>query len=418
MNCILETTNIGYLGGNMKSREIDYVINNSKEFKYPAFLSQEAASEVRKFHMTMDEYKETPLTELKGLAQRLNVENIFVKDESYRFGLNAFKALGGTYAVAKLLCKKLGLDINEVSFEYFKRKDIQEKIKDMVFVTATDGNHGRGLAWAVQKLGCKSVVYMPKGSSLIRLNAIKDASAEASIMEMNYDDAVRHATEQADKNGWLLVQDTAWEGYEDIPNWITQGYMTMALESFEQINLKGYKRPTHIFLQAGVGSMAGSVLGFYANVFKENCPATIIVEPETANCIYKSALINDGEPHAVEGDLQTIMAGLACGEPNPVTWEVLDNLAHAYVSCPDYVSAHGSRILASPLKSDKKVISGESGSVGIGLLSTILKNKEYESIKKDLGLNEDSVVLCFNTEGDTDPEHYTKIVWDGLYPNK
>lgn len=396
--------------------DIKYVLNPSQNNIYPEFLSLEAAKEVQQFHKTMAEYKETPLVELKMLATKLKVNNIFVKDESFRFDLNAFKALGGTYAVAKIICEKLNIDIKDASFKYFNSPEILPQIKDMVFVTATDGNHGRGLAWAVNKMGCKSVVYMPKGSSNTRLQAIIDAGADASITDLNYDDAVRLATKMAEENDWILVQDTAWEGYENIPNWITQGYSTMALESFNQLKEKGFQGPTHIFLQAGVGSMAGSVLGFYANVLKEQCPKVVIMEAHNANCIYKSILLNDGNPHAVEGDLQTIMAGLACGEANPVTWEVIKNFAFASVSCPDPVSAHGSRVLANPIEPDKRVISGESGSLGIGLVSVILENDTYKVMKDDLGLNEDSIILCFNTEGDTDPESYKQIIEDGLYP--
>lgn len=383
---------------------------------YPPFLSCEEVKKVRNFHMSMDEYKATPLVEMDALAEMLGVGKLYVKDESKRFGLNAFKSLGGTYAVARLLCEKLEISIEDASFDYFRQPEIHDKIKDMVFVTATDGNHGRGLAWAVSKLGCKSVVYMPKGSSQARLQAIRDEGAEASITELNYDDAVRLASENAKKHGWHVVQDTAWEGYESVPNWITQGYATMASEALDQLGLMGVKRPTHVFLQAGVGSMAGAVLGYYANVFKTACPVTIIVEPRAADCIYKSASSEDGQAHFVGGGLNTIMAGLACGEPNPITWPILRDFASAYVSCPDYVAARGMRLLASPPGADTRVISGESGAPGVGLLSFIMQSPTLNVLKTDLGLDESSVVLCFNTEGDTDPEHYQAVVFEGLYP--
>ncbi|MCT4621051.1 MAG: diaminopropionate ammonia-lyase [Marinisporobacter sp.] len=397
--------------------EIKFIVKEQIGGKLPNFLNEEEVKCVRNFHLSMDEYKATPLVALEELAKKLGVHKIYVKDESYRFGLNAFKGLGGTYSIARLLCKKLNIDIKDASFEYFNQPEIKEKIKDMVFVTATDGNHGRGVAWATTKLGCKSVVYMPKGSSLTRLQAIRDAGAEASITDFNYDDAVRIAKQKAEENGWYVVQDTAWEGYEDIPNWITQGYTTMADEALDQMKLDGIKRPTHVFLQAGVGSLAGGVLGYYANVFKDKCPITTIVEPEKADCIYKSALANDGNPHFVTGDLDTIMAGLACGEPNPITWKILQDFAKAYVSCPDYVSARGMRVLANPIGNDKKVIAGESGAVGLGFLSLLIERETLKPLKEKLGLDENSVVICFNTEGDTDPEHYEKIVYDGKNPS-
>lgn len=384
---------------------------------FPELLNETIVEGVRRFHSSINEYRATPLVCLDELAKTLGVSKIYVKDESHRFGLNAFKGLGGTFAIAKLLCKKLGVDINDITFEYFKAKEVKEKIKEMVFITATDGNHGRGVAWAATQLGCKSVVYMPRGAAQRRVDAIREAGAEVFVTDLNYDDAVRLATEEGERNGWYLIQDTAWDGYEEIPNWITQGYSTMADEALEQLRLDGIQRPTHIFLQAGVGSMAGAVLGYYVNRFKGDHPIAVIVEPEQADCIYNSALSGDNEPHFVTGDLDTIMAGLACGEPNPITWEILRDFASLFVSCNDYVSARGVRILANPIGKDQKIISGESGSVGIGLLSVLMERIETQEIRDSIGLNEESVVLFFNTEGDTDPENYRRIVWDGEYPS-
>lgn len=396
---------------------IKALISDKRVNEQPSFLSKAETKGVKNFHATVEGYRATPLVSLDNLAKELGVSKIYVKDESYRFGLNAFKGLGVTYAVAKILCEKLDVNINSVSFDYFKSPEIAEKIKDMVFVTATDGNHGRAVAWAATQLGCKSIVYMPKGSSLRRLYHIKDAGADASILDVNYDDAVRKSKEKAEEIGGYIVQDTAWEGYEKIPNWICQGYTTMAAEALAQMKLDGVIRPTHVFLQAGVGSFAGGILGYYANIFKEQLPITTIVEPEKAACIYKSALTDDDKPHAVTGDLDTIMAGLACGEPNTVTWEILRDFASAYVSCPDYVAARGMRVLANPIGNDEKVVSGESGAVGLGLLSLLMEREELKELKDKLQLDENSVILCFSTEGDTDPDHYKKVVYDGKNPS-
>jgi diaminopropionate ammonia-lyase len=376
----------------------------------PHFLSEEEIKGVRKFHATIDGYEITPLVSLECLAEKLGVSKIYVKDESKRFGLNAFKGLGATYAIARLLCEKLGVDIDSIDYNYFKLPVVKEKIKDMVFVTATDGNHGRAVAWAAAQLGCNSIVYMPKGSSLRRLQHIKDTGAEAFITDVNYDDTVRMAKKKADEIGGLLVQDTAWEGYEKVPNWIAQGYTTMAAEAIDQMKSDGSMKPTHVFLQAGVGSFAGGILGYFTNIYKDEPPVTVIAEPENAACIYKSALADDGKPHSVSGDLNTIMAGLACGEPNTVTWPILRDFAKVYVSCPDYVAAKGMRILAAPSGNDKKVISGESGAVGLGLLTLFLEKEELKPLKEKLKLNENSVIICFSTEGDTDPEQYRAII--------
>lgn len=389
---------------------INAVTNNQIKGELPSFLCEEEVKGVREFHATIEGYEATPLISLERLAEKLGVSKIYVKDESKRFGLNAFKGLGATYAIARLLCEKLDVDIDSIDYNYFKLPEVKEKIKDMVFVTATDGNHGRAVAWAAARLGCSSIVYMPKGSSLRRLQHIKDTGAEAFITDVNYDDTVRLAKKKADEIGGALVQDTAWEGYEKVPNWITQGYTTMAAEAIDQMKSDGGIKPTHVFLQAGVGSFAGGILGYFTNIFKDEPPVTVIAEPENAACIYKSALTDDGRPHSVTGDLNTIMAGLACGEPNTVTWPILRDFAKIYVSCPDYVAAKGMRILAAPSGNDKKVISGESGAVGLGLLTLLLEKEELKPLKEKLKLNENSVIICFSTEGDTDPEQYRAII--------
>lgn len=380
------------------------------------FLSKEVVNEVRGFHESFPDYEVTPLVSLDNLAGEFGVKKIWVKDESYRFGLNAFKVLGGTFAIGKYLSEKLGIDIKDLSFEKLKAPEFQEHMKDITFTTATDGNHGRSVAWAARQLGQKAVIYLPRGTAKSRIDAIKEAGAEAYMMDMNYDEVVRFAAEKAEKNGWVIVQDTAWEGYQDIPKWIMQGYSTMVDEAQEQINAQGFEKPTHVFLQAGVGAFAGSVIGYYASIFDNERPVTIIVEPDKAACIFKSAKANDGKPHAVTGDLNTIMAGLACGEPNPISWEILRNYADMYFACPDYVSARGIRILANPLGSDKKIVSGESGSVGVGLITLLLENEGNEELLNKLNITDESKILIFSTEGATDPVGYREIVWDGKYP--
>jgi len=376
------------------------------------FLNKETASKAREFHKSFNQYKETPLTTLENLADEIGVSNIFVKDESHRFNLNAFKVLGCSYAIGNYMADKIGVDIDELSYEKMISEEVKAKTGDITFVTATDGNHGRGVAWTANKLNQKSVVYMPKGSAQDRLENIKAEGSEAIITEMNYDEAVGYANEIAEKNDWVLIQDTAWEGYNEIPTWIMQGYTTMALETYEQL---GDAKPTHIFIQAGVGSLAASIQGFFSSVYGENRPITTIVEPNKADCIYKTAKKNDGKIHFVTGEMDTIMAGLACGEPNPIAWDVLKDYSDGFISAPDYLSAKGVRVLANPLKDDKKIISGESGSIGIGLLVEIMQKNELKWLKDELKLNKNSKVLFFNTEGDTDQENYKKILWDGEY---
>lgn len=379
------------------------------------FLGEEEIKKARNFHQSFPQFTKTPLVDLSNLAKHLGIAGIYVKDESYRFGLNAFKVLGGSFSMGKYLAKKLGKDISELSYEKLTSEEARKKLGDITFITATDGNHGRGVAWTATQLNQKSIVYMPKGSSLTRLENIRKEGAKASITEFNYDDAVRLAASEAKENGWVMVQDTAWEGYEEIPTWIMQGYGTMASEALEQLKELNVEKPTHIFVQAGVGSLAGAVQGYFASVFKDECPITVIVEADEADCLYRSAVVGDGKPRAVTGDMPTIMAGLACGEANTIGWEVLKSYSSTFVSCPDWVSANGMRMLGNPIKEDKKIISGESGAVTAGLLNAIMTNDDMKELKEQLKLDENSRVLLFSTEGDTDPDKYRKIVWNGEY---
>ena len=375
----------------------------------PNHFGLEAAKQVRAFHKSFPEYDPTPLVKLSALAKHLDTGAIYVKDESKRFGLNAFKVLGGSHAIGRTIAQKLDMDFSQLGCEQLTSAEIREKLGETTFITATDGNHGRGVAWTAQRLGQKSVVYMPKGTVAERLENIRRLGATADITDMNYDDTVRFCNSLAEKHGWTLVQDTSWEGYEQIPLWIMQGYTTMGLEILEQLQ---DTRPTHIFLQAGVGAMAGAIAGFFADVYRDNPPIITVVEPHKANCFYKTAEANDGKLHAVGGDLDTIMAGLACGEPCSLGWEILSRTAENFISMPDWVAANGMRILGNPLPGDEKIISGESGASTLGLAAEALQNAQLRSRLK---LDESSRILCISTEGDTDQENYRRILWEGLH---
>ena len=380
-------------------------------------MSEKNVEQARTFHRSFPEYSITPLHALPAMAQRLGIGNLYVKDESYRFGLNAFKVLGGSFAMAKYIAGQLGRNISEVTHGYLTSAAFQKEFTPATFFTATDGNHGRGVAWAARQLGQKCVVHMPKGSSKTRFDNIAAEGATVSIEEVNYDECVRiAAAEAAQTEHGVVVQDTAWEGYEEIPGWIMQGYGTMASEAAQQLQRAGVLRPTHIFVQAGVGSLAGAVVGYFASIFPDNPPKFIIMEAQSAACLYKGAVA--GQLQSVDGDLQTIMAGLACGEPNILGWDILLNHATAFVSCPDWVAALGMRMLAAPVRGDVPIVSGESGAVGMGLLAAIMHDPAYTQLRRTLELGSDSRVLLFSTEGDRDPWQYENIVWGGAYPAK
>lgn len=397
-------------------RESFKMVNRKQDRKKACrfeFLSREKAEEIQKFHKSFPMYEPTPLACLADTAKALGLGAVYVKDESYRFGLNAFKVLGGSYAIGNYLAGRLGKTAGEMSYQDLISDETRKALGDVTFVTATDGNHGRGVAWTARQFHQKAVVYMPKGSAAERLANIQAEGAEASITDLNYDDAVRLANSQAEKNGWVMVQDTAWEGYEDIPTWIMQGYGTMGLEAWQQLP----EKPTHIFLQAGVGSMAGAVAGLFTNIYGSERPVITIVEPNKADCLYRTAEADDGTRHFVTGDMDTIMAGLACGEPCSIGWEVLKQCVDHFISCPDYAAAEGMRVLGNPAGTDRKVVSGESGAAAFGCVAEIMTNPELADMKKELGLDETSRVLFFSTEGDTDKENYRAIVWDGKYPS-
>lgn len=337
----------------------------------PAFLQAPATQGAWRFHHALEDYGPTPLVRLNGLAEELGLGGVFVKDESHRFGLNAFKGLGGIYALSRAVARELGLPA-EVTLEELQAPSVQKEVRNMVFVTTTDGNHGRGVAWAARKLGCEAHVYLPAGSAPARAQAILDAGAvEARVLPLGYDDAVRYAAQLAEA---------------------------------------GVDRPTHVFLQAGVGAMAGGVLGYLADRYGAQAPVFAVVEPENVAGIYASAQAGDGQPHPAQGPGETIMAGLNCAEPCTLTWPVLRDLASWYIACPDQVAERGMRRLGRPAAGDPAVISGESGGVTMGLLDLLMTAPDLAPLRRDMGLNRQSVVLLISTEGDTDPVHYQKVM--------
>lgn len=378
-------------------------------------LPAELPQKIRHFHRQLPGYRMSPLKGLSNLAARLGLGGIWVKDESARLDLQSFKVLGGSYAIYKLIQKRLGQEDQELSFADLTNGTIRKKLGDITFAAATDGNHGRGVAWSASQMGFKSVIYVHKLTSQGRIQAIEKSGARVVVVDGNYDDAVRQVDQDAQRNGWEVVSDTSWDGYEDIPTWVMQGYTTMFSEAQEQLAAQGLSQPTHIFVQAGVGSLAAATIGFYHNLFGDSIQ-TCVIEPTKAACLYRSALEEDGMPHTVEGDLDTIMAGLACGEPNPIAWEILKDRADYFAICPDYVAAMGMRVYGVPLQGDPVVISGESGAVTLGALMYIMQHTTGREFREQLGLGPESQVLLINTEGNTSPDDFRYVVWEGGVP--
>lgn len=398
-----------------KGPDFSWVLNK-REKNYSLakeFFSDSISSSALNFHTQIPGYERTPLVSLPKLANHLGVGSIWVKNEALRLGLNSFKVLGGSFALYKFIQNRLGMDGKELSYEDLVSKEVRDKLGVLTFAAATDGNHGRGVAWAAQKLGHKCVIYVHHETSQRRIDAIASYGARVEVIVGTYDDAVRQVSLDAEKNGWEVISDTSWEGYTQVPTWIMQGYMTMMVEAQGQFREMGIAKPTHIFVQAGVGALAASVVGYYYSHFGKDAPKCVVVEPEKANCLYQSALKGDGKAHAVKGELDTIMAGLACGEPSELAWAILKDSVDVFLSLPDYTAARAMRVYAAPIAGDPQIISGESGAAPLGALLTLLGKGGSKEVCEYLGLNEESQILLINSEGDTDQILHRQIVWEG-----
>jgi diaminopropionate ammonia-lyase len=334
-------------------------------------------------------YAPTRLVSLGGLAHDAGCGAIFYKDEAARFGLASFKALGGAYAVLRLLRREA------------RAADVTAA--DITVTCATDGNHGRSVAWGASVFGCRCVIYVHEKVSQGRRDAIARYGAEVRCVPGNYDDAVRRAASDAESEGWHVVSDTSYEGYVDVPRDVMQGYTVMVDEALSQ--LPHGVSPTHVFVQGGVGGLAASVCAHLWGALGENRPRLIVVEPDKADCLYRSAVA--GRPVKVAGDLDTIMAGLACGEVSLLAWRILNPGADAFMTIGDSTAAAFMRILADGRHGDPALVAGESAVAG--LAGAILAAGDAPA-RTVLGLNRDSVILAFGTEGATDPELYRKIV--------
>ena len=370
----------------------------------------------RAFHCQLPGYRISPLKNLPRLAAMTGLGGIWVKDESARLSLSSFKVLGGSFAIYRYLTSRLGAEVRHLGFAGLTAEAVRPRLGEVTFAAATDGNHGRGVAWSATQLGFRSVIYVHRLTSQARIDAITQNGARVVVVDGTYDDAVRQVNKDAGQHGWQVISDTSWEGYTDIPLWVMQGYTTMLSEAQEQFAAQGVIRPTHILVQAGVGSLAAATLGFYAEVFGPDRPRTMVVEPTKAACLFSSAAAGDGQPHARAGDRDTIMAGLACGEPNPIAWRILWDCADVFARCPDYVAAKGMRVYGVPLAGDPFIVSGESGAVTLGALLFTLQRPEYAPLREVLGLGPDSQVLLINSEGNTDPDEFRRVVWEGGDP--
>ena len=389
---------------------------------FPEWLQPRQTKAVQHFHQSLPQYQPTPLLTLPRLAAEGGVQAVLIKNEAERFGLNAFKALGSSWAIARLLAERLGLNPETVRLADLTQPENRSRLaaEKIAFCTATDGNHGRGVAWAAKLLDCPCHIYLPAGAEPERVQAIAQLGAEVLTTELSYDDTVALARKQAEAHGWLLVQDTTLPGYTEIPKLIIQGYSTMATEIMAQLQQQKLPTPTHIFLQAGVGSMAGGMLAFLAQAMAQSAqprPKFIILEPKQVNCCYLAT--QSGNPAAsVPGVQQTIMAGLNCGTPCSVVMPLLQAQADCFMACPDFVAAHGMRLAngSQATTAQAPFISGESGAVALGAIALLLQRPEMAQAREILNINANSVMLGINTEGAMAPSVWQKIVKEGACP--
>jgi len=348
-------------------------------------------------------YKETNLYSLEGLAKHLDIKSIWYKDEADRFGLGSFKALGGAYAVFIELKKIIKEQSGEsATIEDLVNKSYNKLLSSVVVTCATDGNHGRSVAWGAQIFGCKCIIYIHKDVSDGRKQAMECYDADVVRISGNYDDSVKIAATEAEKHNRIIVSDTSYHGYMEIPKYVTLGYTVMLKEVVEQ--LQG-RIPTHVFLQGGVGGLASAVCSYFWQYWGNKRPRLIIVEPEQANCLQQSA--QKGIPVTVGGDLNTIMAGLACGEVSLLAWQILETGCNDFMTIAEEAIAPCMRLLAYSDYGDPEIVAGESAVVG---LATVIAASQTKDFAKGLGLDSSSQVLVIGTEGDTDPELYQSII--------
>lgn len=350
-------------------------------------------------------YAPTPLVGLSGLASHTGVAALHYKDEAGRFGLGSFKALGGAYAVARLLCREVAArtGATDVTIADILAGRHAAAVADITVCCATDGNHGRSVAWGARMFGCRCVIYIHATVSEGRKAAIEAYGAEVVRTSVNYDDSVRLAQETADREGWFVVSDTSYEGYLEIPKDVMQGYSLIASEAMDQLPYAG--PPTHLFLQTGVGALAAAVCAEFWQRYGAERPRTVLADPDRSACWFES--IEAGRPTAVHGDLDTIMAGLACGEVSWLAWDILDVGADAVVAVSDAEAEAAMRLLAEGPYGDAPLVAGESAVAG---LAAFLAVSGDDAARARIGLGPDSRVMLVGTEGDTDPDLYRKIV--------
>lgn len=356
------------------------------------------AEDIRDLHRSLLEYAPTPLVTTSRGVQTFGSARLLIKDESHRLGLKAFKALGASYAVHKWFAQRQAVPPAGRFYREFKSSE------DVTLCTATDGNHGRGVAWVAQKLGLRAVIYMPTGTVRARVESIRSHGAEVHVINGDYDAAVTQCAEQARSNGWQIISDTSWAGYQQIPRWIQAGYVTM----FEEIHEQSEGEIDIAFIPGGVGALAATAAWWYSRPGYEGVKL-VSVEPVSAACLLES-IESGGEPHKASGDLDSMMAGLNCGMPSQVAWPLIRDRFDLFMTIEDEAALMAMRYYYRGLSGAPSIESGESGAATLGGLLTLCDSEGMAEARRSVALDANSTVLLLNTEGATDPEGWQRVV--------
>ncbi len=385
-------------------------INTSAAYRSPLnardreTFGPDVVEEVRKYMAPLG-YSSTPLHRLDALARSLGVRTLLLKDESARSELGSFKALGGAYAVIRIVLAEAERRLaTRVSPSDIPKPAVRALASSLTVTCATDGNHGRSVAAGARLTGCRAVIFVHAGVSEPRAAAMRALGAEVRRVGGSYDDSVKEANLIAQESGWFVISDTAWSGYEDVPARVMQGYLLMVDEALQQSRAHGVL-PTHVFLQAGVGGFAAAVAAHLTLRLAKDAPLFIVVEPERAACLFGSAQAQ--RPVRIEPVEPTLMAMLECYEPSLIAWRILERLAYAFMTVDEEDALETMHRLAFPLPGDPFVLSGESG--GAGLAGLIVASKDAQT-RDRLRLDQQSVAIVFNTEGATDRALYDSLL--------
>ncbi|MBE9476000.1 MAG: diaminopropionate ammonia-lyase [Proteobacteria bacterium] len=347
-------------------------------------------------------YVPTPLYHLEGLAKTLELGCILYKDEGPRFGLGSFKALGGAYAGLRILQRELSARLDKpVSMADIRTGAYADDVAKITLASATDGNHGRSLAWGAQRFGASCQIYIHRDVSEGRAQAMRDLGATVTRVDGDYDASVADVRRDADANGWFVVSDTSWDGYTQPPTDVMAGYGVMVHEVVQELDTP----PTHVFLQGGVGGLAAAVAAGLRQHWGNKAPRVVVVEPELAACLFASA--KAGEVTNVAIKEETLMAGLSCGEPSPLAWAILREEAQDFLTIPESIVAPAMRIAGRPVGGDPTIIAGESAVAGF---AAVIAAASQDGLRDALGLDADARVLVIGSEGATDPEIYAQLM--------